>query len=224
MCWMADSRHWVYFTDKVSNEDNSVQGETSAILYDALEPKKKTVIPLPLAEQIGGPTFTPSDHMIELAEDWGKVETDTLQVTGVTEWRFLPTVQRLHHFEVHRPQPAGIDNIKVEEVALNHRGDRIAWMLSGKRRTPQLFRLLHRFWPSLNLPPTAVEMIWVTHLDGSHPHELGYLPLKAQNADGTVDNATAGWVDGLLWLPGDKQISFERRNEDPEVVYTIPAD
>ena len=89
---------------------------------------------------------------------------------------------------------------------------------------PQIARLLHRFWPRVNVTPTPVEMIWVTRLDGSHPHELGYQPLKAQDADGTIDYATAGWVDDVHWLPGDRQISFMMRFKAPEEIYSISAD
>lgn len=221
MRWMADSRHWVYFTNKKENKGDSLRGMTSAIIYDALEPHHKMVISLPLAEQIFGPTFTTSGHMIDLIEDWGT--DNTFQVTGVTERCFLPAVQRLRQYQVHRPQPVGVDNIKVEEVEINHKGDRLVWALSGRRVPPQYARLLHRFWPRINLTPSPVVMIWVTWLDGSHPQELGYQPLKAKDADGTIDYADAGWVDVIHWLPDDRQISFMMRFKDPEEIYTLPA-
>ncbi|MCW3097661.1 MAG: hypothetical protein JWL77_3279 [Chthonomonadaceae bacterium] len=100
--------------------------------------------------------------------------------------------------EPHQYHPAIETDGEITQFVFSPDGDHIAWLLTQIPDSAPI-RLLQRLLPSRLTPFQPSQSIWITRLDGSHPHELGSLtiPFREQSV-----------IGNLHWLPDGKQVSF----------------
>jgi hypothetical protein len=99
----------------------------------------------------------------------------------------------------------------VIEVAPNHRGDRVAWVLRSTQEPP-FTRWLRHVFPRGVRPAADTAEIWTGRLDGSERHEVGRLVFADS---GDQENVP----DDLQWLPSEKSLSFRYK----DALWTVPA-
>jgi hypothetical protein len=122
----------------------------------------------------------------------------------VREYCLLPTTALLR--VLHPAAPAGLE---TEATALSPSGDRLAWACTQSYVSP-FNLLLHRFLPQVSIVPQQRFSLWISRVDGSQLHELGYVAAH--------DNQVV--ISQLLWLPSGKKLGFTYN----DTFYTIPAD
>ncbi len=120
-----------------------------------------------------------------------------------------PNAQPVQKFAFHAPPGA-----EVWSIALAPQGDRLAWTFRY-HHIPPLRQLMARFLPSLrkNLHPVFGLGIWVSRVDGTGLHEIGY-----QGCD-----ADSQWIPPfteVCWTSDGKRLRFRYK----DALYTVPAE
>lgn len=90
-------------------------------------------------------------------------------------------------------------NGELREYSFSADGNYIAWLVIRNSSVPHV-NWIERLLPTFHLPQQTVQSIWVSQLDGSRFHELGYLSLVSDNAP---------QIGTIRWLPDGKHLSFE---------------
>jgi hypothetical protein len=201
--WMPDSRHWIEL--RVGQE---------------VDPKSNRLVTIPgylVIRSVDAPGVVSKKPLLSAGGDLLGITPQRLLLTlkprnggehdaEVEEYDLNANAALVRHFPVRAP-PNG--KFSYHQVALSPQGDRLAWLVPIEK-TPPGPPFLARFWAMVGNRPSTAETLWVTRLDGSEPHEVGYLPVKPD----------APLPEDLRWLPGGSQLSFVYKG----ALYTVPAD
>jgi len=111
--------------------------------------------------------------------------------------------------------------VKAEcwDAQFSPQGDRIVWPLVQEKDTPTPFLTsLRRYLPVFFPKYKPKFSLWVSRINGSQMHQIGYVPLKPNKEYGGVilDNVP----ERIYWLPDGKRLSFWLQ----DTLYTVPAD
>jgi len=205
--WAEDSNHLVVYSSK-SDDPQSIQ----RTLYDiqARKATQRFTVEYPFvadATAIGNRLYT----IFQKAQRGTKV-TETIEIDEKEEGN---TPQSSHQYSVPIPR-----NLHFGSAKLSPRGDRIAWQFIDQGDTlPTLLVWLHRLIPAFHPPPSKPKVsLWVSRLNGSQLHELGYVLVPTLPPGSAVPWSML--FDHLSWLPDGKHLSFQH----DDALYTVPAD
>ena len=194
--WLPDSRRWLARTP----------GHGKPLrLYSVDSPHGA---PVTLAPPEG------MTNLVGVTPDLLVIQTDTpsppLTATRVTLATFgvYPNRAPVRSFSFPLPVTAQIQNLELAP-----QGDRLAWLLVDARRSP-LMTVLIRLVPSMSgrFPPTEGISVWVSRLDGTEMHEIGFQQTHATGKDTNV-------ATDLRWMPDGKHLSFLMNH----TLYSVPA-
>lgn len=204
--WMADNTHVLQY----EMEYGSV---VSCTIYDTNMRQPTWHGNFPPGIWIG--TITTNNHYLigqwDGADEPDWIYSDSAQITDIELGKEQLPVKK---YTVHMPF-----KIFAKEMLFSPKGDRIAWPLMQYAATPSpVDAWLHKLIPSFKLPPKAKFGLWISHIDGSEMHEIGYVPLKPDLINGGTMAEDA--PNSIQWLPDGKRLSFQYKNN----LYIIPVD
>jgi len=205
--WTKDSNHLVTYST-IPKAPQMVQ----KILFDLQA--RKTTQRLTIDSEFASGATAIDNHLLTIVRKERK-NADAPEIVEVDEKEGGNTPMPPHKYTVILPP-----NIRCGETLFSPQGNRIAWQLIEKEGTmPPVLAWLHRLVPGFNPPPSKPKVsLWVSRLDGSRMHELGYVLVPRFPPSSAVPWSMI--FDHLSWLPDGKQISF--RHDD--ALYTVPAD
>ncbi|MCW3051803.1 MAG: hypothetical protein JWN14_973 [Chthonomonadales bacterium] len=100
-------------------------------------------------------------------------------------------------------------------------GDRIVWLLVPSAPAPSFSVWISRYIPAIRPSQTLRVGFWVSRIDGTQMHELGYTPLPIPfGSDMFLSDLRNGVPDHITWTTNGKQLSFQYHHTR----YTVPAD
>jgi hypothetical protein len=102
------------------------------------------------------------------------------------------------------------DREVIHTIVYSPAGDRAALIVTGELRPP-LPEFVYRMLPKLRPEPQDTMTLWVTDIDGSGMHKIGWESIVWE---------TRYWPDLLRWTPDGKRLSFIHDGG----LYTVPAD
>lgn len=210
--WEADSRHWKEWR---WSSESGLETETYAL--DGTCRIERVLVPASLANyDLKLCAVTPAGTFlteIEKREPEDVSQADTSDAEKVAERCSCELVELtmrsgtpLRRFAPCLPN---VTKVTGQEIVVSPRCNRIAWLVTHRCEVtgPRLWR---RIRARLGEKPHLETAIWISNLDGSSPHEVGYMPHQPNEASPRQ----------LAWLPGGKQLSFSYRGD----LYTVPAD
>lgn len=104
--------------------------------------------------------------------------------------------------------PSGMDlpeQILTRKAAFAPKGDRIAWLLTGKRASRLIPDWCCRFLGIPHPEPERLAGIWTTNIDGTHWRCIGTMP--------ATDSESTGGIWGVSWSPDGKRLLFNHNNQ-----------
>lgn len=194
--WLDDSRHWIEFANG-----------PSVIVHSIDSPRANRQFPIvrnsPLNDSAVFPVVISEHHC--LVSNW-RDDVDAPQSSiHIFDLNLAAGGMPVHTYTVHFPS-----GTKVAELVFTPQGDRIAWLLQ-RDYIPLEARWLHRMFPAFRVARHTLESIWVSRIDGSDMHEIGFEETHPRPEVGTE-------IRGIYWLPGGKRLGF-LFNE----FWTVPA-
>jgi len=205
--WTKDSNHLVAYST-IPKAPQMVQ----KTLFDLQT--RQTTQRLTIDSEFASGVTAIDNHLLTIVRKERK-SADAPEIVEVDETEGGNTPLPPHKYTVILPP-----NIRCGEALFSPQGNRIAWQLIEKGGTmPPVLAWLHRLVPGFNPPPSKPKVsLWVSRLDGSWMHELGYVLVPTFPPSSAVPWSMI--FDHLSWLPDGKQISF--RHDD--ALYTVPTD
>jgi hypothetical protein len=197
VAWLPDSRRWLALSPSRSRQPLR--------LYSVDAPDSAAVtLPMPTA----------MTNLVGVTPDLRVVQTDarppdaTATNIAVITFGIYPNRAPVHSSSFPLPVTA-----QIKDLELAPAGDRLAWLLVDARRSP-LVTMLVRLLPTLGgrFPPTQGISVWVSRLDGTEMHEIGFEQTHATGKDTNV-------ATDLRWMPDGKHLSFLMN----DALYSVPA-
>jgi len=142
-------------------------------------------------------------------EDASQRVTDRLEIRESEIDRDQPA----HKYTIHLPFKG-----EIVDEQFSSDGSHIVWSLVQKSgNLPPLYEWIHRRIPAFNPPHMSKISLWVSRIDGSQMHEIGYVPLRWDyNMDAPVQE---DGIEFLSWTPNGQRLSFIYK----DALYTVPA-
>jgi hypothetical protein len=202
--WLADSQHWV----ECNVEDT--QGNCSSLrLHNLKRPDATYVIPVapPSQLSLGSCLIRQNNHFFT----WRWLQSiGNHPSIQITESSLDNKVAPVKHYLINLPRDAKITG--NDAVVFSPDGDRIAWQFQFSHTT--IFASLLQSLLGLHSEPYTTAELWVSKLDGSDMHQIGYQRVDSYS---TLDDDSPF---GVAWLPDGKHLSFVYRN----VLRVVPTD
>jgi len=195
--WLPDSRRWLSWTP----------GPDKYLLH-------LYSIDSPHGAPVSVSTSETMSYLVGVTPDYLVVQTDTPSPPSTAKRVTLTTFGVYPNSATARivsfPLPV---TAQISGLELAPQGDRLAWLLVDARRTPFITMLI-RLIPSMSgrFPPTEGISVWVSRLDGTEMHEIGFQQTHSTGKDTNV-------TTDLRWMPDGKHLSFLMNNS----LYSVPA-
>jgi len=179
--WLPDSRHWLECSLQLPGYR----------LYDVENPKDIQKVTMHADFMARIELAVRSKQLLFYPEDGRTFQKPVRRGMDVVSYA-------LKRAEPRRFHPAIDIDGEITAFAFSPDGDHIAWLITQVPDSAPI-RLLRRLLPAMTTPLQPSQSIWITRLDGSHPHELGRIPIQSRESSEIGD---------LRWLPNGKQVSY----------------
>jgi hypothetical protein len=197
IAWLPDSRRWLAWSP-----------------HHSKAPLRLYSVDAPNGPPIKMETTENRSHLIGVTPDLLVVQADApappaaVDHITLTHFGVYPNRAPRHTTTFRLPTTA-----QIAELELAPQGDRLAWLFVDARRSP-LITMLIRLFPALagRFPPTEGISVWVSRLDGTEMHEIGF---EQTHATGKETNVATD----LRWVPDGKRLSYLMNG----ALYTVPA-
>ncbi|MCW3051091.1 MAG: hypothetical protein JWN14_261, partial [Chthonomonadales bacterium] len=190
VAWMGDSRHLTEYSMN-HNMDHIAYGT----IYDVQA--RKPIRRLTVSADTTPGTVAANNHLLSTVwKDKGKADdvTDRLEIF---ESEVGKETQPVRKYPIRLPFKAEIGGEQFSP-----QGDRILWPLVQPDSLPPIYAWLHRHIHAFNPPRAPKISFWVSRIDGSHMHEIGYVPLRLAEFSFAELNDIP---DHVYWLPDGKR-------------------
>jgi hypothetical protein len=197
IAWLPDSRRWLAWSPARSKH-----------------PLKLYSVDAPVASPVSITTPAAMTTLLGVTPDHLVVQSDAplppATVKRITISTFGVYPNRTGVQSVSFPLPV---TAQINDVELAPHGDRLAWMFVDARRS-SLVTMLVRLLPTLasRFPPTEGISVWVSRLDGTEMHEIGFQQTHMSGKDTNI-------ATDLRWMPDGKRLSFLMNDS----LYSVPA-
>ena len=122
----------------------------------------------------------------------------------------------LHKFTIQLPFTAAL-----MDKQFSPRGDRIVLVLVQRDYQPAIYLWLHRHFRTYVPAPTFRTSFWISRIDGSEMHEIGYLPLHFPEGSDTFEaDLRSDEPAHIEWTQNGDKLSFTYH----DALYTTPTD
>jgi len=205
--WMADSHRLIAYS-----HDSEGGWITSGTLYDV--DAHGATQHLPAAPDTFGDAVAKNGRLLSVVWQFIKA-IDLPQTVEIRQSEVGKETLPLRIYTFNLPHPSS-----REEAVFSPQGDQIVWHLSEPDAPlPPIYAWVYRLIPAFNPPqPPPKVSLWISRIDGSAMHEIGYIPLLLD----PLSNS-ANWDEELkevAWLPDGKRLSFRHKDG----LYTVPVD
>jgi hypothetical protein len=204
LAWMGAGNRIVAY---VTHGDQTVSGT----IYDIEKGKsiQQWTAPTGTREQV----FVRNNRCIEVTWQGQDAPDAIIDRAEISEAEVGKEAQTARKYSVRLPVRGYIGEVRISPQA-----DRVVWPLMQDSATPSRAEAwLHRLVPAFKLPPKSKTSLWVSRIDGSEMHEIGYIPLRPDKENGGT--IAGDEPDHLDWLPDGKRLSFQLHN----ALYIVPA-
>jgi hypothetical protein len=207
---MGDSAHLVEYVMN-QNSDHVSYG----LVHDVAGTSKPRRLPVPPASRLPElRTFVAVDNRILTAcwrgrDDVSRTPTDS---ADTYESAIGHETEPEKRYSILLPAKA-----EIWDQVFSPRGDRIVWPLVQDHASAQpVARWLHRWIPAFSPPSEGRMSIWVSRIDGSQMHEIGFVPIELDSDGDLVLN---DMPEDVRWLPDGNHLCFRLKTG----LYVVPA-